>query len=206
MSSVRRPVGPLPPHVYWRRRALVLAVLAAIVAVVVLIVVRPGAGNAEPAGSESEQPPAAPESAEPAAQGQRQGEPCLPTSVEIEPLTDATEYREGSSPQISMRITNTSAVPCTINAGTTRQLFQITSGSDVVWKSTDCQVDPVDAEVTLEPNAPQSTAPITWDRTRSDPSTCDGDRPAMPAGGASYHLEVIVGDYAGSDTKQFLLY
>ncbi len=182
-----------------------LAVLAAIVAVVVLIVVRPGAGNAEPAASSSEQP-AAPATAEPAAQGQREGEPCLPTSVKIEPLTDATEYPEGSSPQISMRITNTSPAPCTINAGTTQQVFQITSGSDVVWKSTDCQVDPVDAEVTLQPNAPQSTAPITWDRTRSEPSTCDGDRQAMPAGGASYHLEVSVGDYAGSDTKQFLLY
>lgn len=205
MSSVRRPVGPLPPHVYWRRRALVLAVLAAIVAVVVLIVVRPGAGNAEPAADASEQP-AAPVASDPPAETQQEGAACLPASVKIEPVTDATEYTEGTNPQISMRITNTSAAACTLNAGTTQQVFQITSGSDVVWKSTDCQVDPVDAQVTLEPNAPQSTAPIPWDRTRSDPSTCGGDRPVMPGDGASYHLEVSVGEYAGSATKQFLLY
>jgi hypothetical protein len=207
MSSMRRPVGPLPPRVYWRRRLMVLLVLAALVAVVVLIVVRPGAGAADPAGQTSPSESAGSEaaaSASPAAQ--QDGGTCLPSSVRVEPITDAGEYQAGTNPQLSLRITNVGAVPCEVNAGTTQQLFQITSGADVVWRSTDCQVDPVDAVVTLEPNVPQSTAPFAWDRTRSDASACDAEGAPMAGGGASYHLEVSVGEYEGADTRQFLLY
>lgn len=203
---MRRPVGPLPSRVYWRRRLMVLLVLAALVAVVVLIVVRPGAG-AEPASQVSPSAAATLEaaaSASPAAQ--QEGAACLPSSVRVEPITDAGEYQAGSNPQLSLRITNVGAVPCEVNAGTTQQLFQITSGADVVWSSTDCQVDPVDAVVTLEPNVPQSTAPFAWDRTRSNAEDCDAEGAPMAGGGASYHLEVTVGEYEGTDSKQFLLY
>jgi len=85
--------------------------------------------------------------------------------------------------------------------------FTVTSGTEVYWTSTDCQVDAIDAEVSLAPGTPiSSSAPIVWDRTRSAPDTCEGPREAVPAGGASYHLTVSVDGFASAETKQFQLY
>jgi hypothetical protein len=85
-------------------------------------------------------------------------------------------------------------------------VFTITSGSEVYWKSTDCQTDKVDAEVLLQPGKTiSSQAPITWDRTRSDPSTCQSNREQVPAGGVSYHLETSVAGITSAETKQFIL-
>ncbi|MBT2502377.1 hypothetical protein [Curtobacterium sp. ISL-83] len=50
MSSIRHPVGPEEPRVYWRRRAAVIGVLLLIVVVVVLIVV--GRGNGATSAAE----------------------------------------------------------------------------------------------------------------------------------------------------------
>ncbi|MFP3380248.1 hypothetical protein SB767_28400, partial [Bacillus sp. SIMBA_069] len=50
-----------------------------------------------------------------------------------------------------------------------------------------------------------SQTPITWDRTRSDPSTCQAKREQVPAAGASYHLETSVSGIKSSETKQFIL-
>ena len=67
------------------------------------------------------------------------------------------------------------------------------------------QHDPVDVSAVFEPNVPQSTTPIPWDRTRSATETCQGDRPPVTAGGASYHLTVLVGDIKSATTAQFIL-
>ena len=59
--------------------------------------------------------------------------------------------------------------------------------------------------ITLQPGAERSTTAITWDRTRSSPDTCGGDRPNMPGGGASYHLSVKLGPFESEGTRQFIL-
>ncbi len=38
------------------------------------------------------------------------------------------------------------------------------------------------------------------------PDTCDAQREQVTAGGASYHLEVTIGELKSESTKQFLLY
>ncbi|MCC6376591.1 MAG: hypothetical protein IT191_06190, partial [Microbacteriaceae bacterium] len=129
---------------------------------------------------------------------------CAPGVIKLTAATNKSNYAPGENPQLILTLTNEGAVPCTINAGTTKQVFTITSGSETYWKSTDCQQDPVDANVVLEPNIPQSTSPLTWDRTRSSATTCNSSRPAVPAGGASYHLNITLGDLASNDV-QFLL-
>ena len=58
----------------------------------------------------------------------------------------------------------------------------------------------------LEPGVALATTPFAWDRTRSDPATCDAtDRPQVTAAGASYHLDVTINGVASAETKQFLL-
>ena len=205
MSTFKIPVGPQSPKVYWRRRLVVGLGVLAVIIVVLLIIFRPGA-NA-PAKNDAKTPGETTTSEptdEPAAQ--QEGEACNPANITVEAITDQNQYAAGVTPKISLSVTNVGAVACVMNVGTTQQLFEITSGSETYWKSTDCQQEPVDLERVLEPSVAQTTTAIEWDRTRSDPSTCEADRAAVPAGGASYHLSVSVGDIEGESSKQFLLY
>jgi hypothetical protein len=209
MSTFKHPVGPQPSSVYWRRRLIVLIGVIAVVVVVVLIVIRPGASNGEPvkkAPTATHTPAAAASTSIPTSSTSASGQPCKPADVKIEAVTDKAVYAAGELPQLSVALTNTGTTPCTIDAGTAQQVFTITSGSEVYWKSTDCQTDKVDAEVSLEPGKTiSSQAPITWDRTRSDPSTCQASREQVPAAGASYHLETTVSGIKSTETKQFIL-
>jgi hypothetical protein len=197
MSTFRNPVGPQPSNVYWRRRIVVGLGLLAVIVVIILLLV-PRGGGEEPKTQETDKPDTqSQEPADPSAD-------CAPGVVELEAITDKSTYAAGENPQISLTITNTGPDACTINAGTTQQEYLITSGSELYWSSRDCQTDAVDLPVVLEPGEPQSTSPITWDRTRSSPSTCDADRAPVPAGGASYHLNINLGDLKSNDV-QFIL-
>lgn len=210
MSTFKHPVGPQPSKVYWRRRLILGLGLLAVILVVVLIIVRPGASDGAPAPASTTSAPkktTAPASTSiPTSKTTASGAACDNANVRVEAVTDKSTYAAGELPQLSVAITNTGPSACKIDAGTAQQLFTITSGSEVYWKSTDCQTDTVDAEVLLEPGKTiSSQAPITWDRTRSDPSTCQATRQQVPAGGASYHLTTTIAGIQSPETKQFIL-
>lgn len=131
---------------------------------------------------------------------------CTASDITVAALSDKSEYGQGENPQLSIKLTNTSANPCTMNVGTSAQSFTVTSGSDVWWRSTDCQAEPSDMEVTLAAGqVVTSSAPLTWDRTRSSVSSCGGERPYAPGGGATYHLSVSIGGIPSSGTASFIL-
>jgi hypothetical protein len=199
MSTVRNPVGPQPPAVYWRRRLMVLLGLLAIIVIIVLIVVRPGGGTP---GAETPTPSDQPTNTAPPTV---EGEACNPAVIVLEPITDATTYAAGVEPQISMSITNTGAVACTLDVGTAEQVYSIVSGSDPIWNSRDCQEGAQAFEQLLEPNTPLTTQPFPWDRTRSAPGTCDDGRPEVVAGGATYRLSVSLGDIESAEDTPFIL-
>ena len=199
MSTIRNPVGPQPPAVYWKRRAIVLIGLLAVIVIILLIVFRPGSGAPTPTDSKTPGASNAPvEGAEAPA--------CTAEQVQLTAVTDKAVYQAGELPQLSMAITNLGAAACTINAGTDAQEYVITSGTEQYWTSRDCETNPVANDVILEPGVPKSPNPLSWERTRSSLDTCAGDRPAVPAGGASYHLTVKLGDLVSADTKQFQLF
>jgi len=201
MSTIKNPVGPQPPSVYWRRRLLLLLVLVAVIVVIVLIIVRPGSGTptSHPSGSNSAShtPSAASSGSSSAA--------CDPSVITLTPITDAASYAAGVQPQLSMSITNSGASACTFDVGTDAQVYLITSGSDQIWSSKDCQTAPSANKQVLQPGKTLSTTPFAWDRTRSSTTTCTGNRPEVTAGGASYHLAVQVGAAKSTGTKQFVL-
>ncbi len=209
MSTNSEPSGRQTPQVYRRRRLLVLLGIVAVVVAIVLIIVRPGASSGDE-GSQSAPPAsesAAPETAIPTEPTAVDGDPCGPEQITVEAITDKSSYAADEQPQLSVTITNTGKNVCVLNAGTKAQVFTVTSGDEVYWTSTDCQTDPVDAEVSLTPGTPiSSSAPIVWDRTRSNPETCTGPRETVPGGGASYHLAVAVDGFESAEQKQFLLY
>lgn len=200
MSSVRNPVGPQPPSVYWRRRALVLLGLIAIIVIIVLIVTRPAASPGQQTPSPS--PTATGGSA--AGSGNEE-ELCNPAAIVIEPLTDNNPYPAGVQPLISMRITNTGSSGCTLDVGTAEQYYAIVSGSDPIWNSRDCQTDSTSRLFVLEPNEPATTTPLPWDRTRSSPNTCSSPRPEVVAAGSTYRLSVSLGDIEAASDLAFIL-
>jgi hypothetical protein len=210
MSTFRNPVGPQQAKVYWRRRLLLGLGVLAVIIVIILIIVRPGSGGGTPVGADTSttdtKAPDTKTSDAPASSDAPSGTACLPGNLKLEAVTDKTSYGPTEQPLISMTITNTGAAACTINLGSTQQELTITSGTDRIWDSKDCQTGAVDAQVILDPNKPKTTPTIPWDRTRSSTSTCSStSRPAVTAGGASYHLGVKVGTLASKSTAQFIL-
>jgi hypothetical protein len=218
MSTIKHPVGPQPGKVYWRRRLVVILGIVAVIVVILLIVLRPGASqggtpaavhttltpSASPSATHSTSSPAKttiPTTKSTTAAGQ----PCTAGNVQVGAITDADSYAAGQLPKLSLSLTNTGTSSCTIDAGTAKQTYTITSGSEVYWKSTDCQVKPTNTVILLKPGKTLTSTPFAWDRTRSDKSSCTGKRPAVPAGGAAYHLETSVDGITSASFKQFLL-
>ncbi|KPG85261.1 hypothetical protein [Frigoribacterium sp. RIT-PI-h] len=225
MSTFKNPVGPQPPSVYWRRRAVLALGLIAVVVIIVLIVVRPGSGSAEPgAAATTSAPPADAAPTEPAAtetapaadatadpadtstEGASDAPACSTRDIELKPVTDKTSYAATELPQISMSITNSGRADCSIDLGSAQQTLVITSGEEQYWSSKDCQVNGTNQVVTLTAGQTLSTPPIAWDRTRSSADTCEStSREPVTAGGATYRLAVSVGDITSADTAQMIL-
>ena len=195
MSTFRNPVGPQPAKVYWRRRLVVGLGLLAVVIIIILIIVRPGSGtpSASPSGTPS---PSVTSTSAP-------GDPCDLTKVTVEATTDQSNYAAGVNPVLTFALKSLMTEPCTMSAGSDVQEFRVTSGDELIWSSKDCQTEAVAAETVLMPGVPKAGPTLTWDRTRSD--TCEGERPQVTAGGASYHLEVIVDGVKSTNNTQFLL-
>jgi len=203
MSTLRHPVGPQPPEVYWRRRLVVGLGLLAVIVIIVLIVWPRGSGDP------TEQPSPDPQSTESAAPGDEVAEgdaaACTAAQVEVTPVTDASSYPAGQQPMLSFTLLNTATAPCTMPVGADVQEFLIVSGSDRIWASTDCQEPAVPASVVLEPGEALESTPIAWSRTRSTPGDCDAARPDVIAGGATYRLSVTVGEFASEGDRPFIL-
>jgi hypothetical protein len=208
MSTLRNPVGPQPPSVYWRRRLLVLLGLIAVIVIIVLIIVRPGSTpDAKPTDSPKPTSTSAGPSPTPTFSSAAGGEACNPAQVSLTAVTDANSYNAGVNPQISMTILNAGSAPCTFDVGTGAQEYIITSGTDRIWSSKDCQTSPTSTPQVLQPGVPLSTTPFAWDRTRSSTDTCTGSRPAAVAGpdGPTYRLQVKLGTVE-SETVAFRLF
>jgi len=153
----------------------------------------PGTGSPEPSPS-AEQTPAI--------------VACAAKDVEVTAVTDSDSYEAGVTPQLSISLTNKGSTDCTIDVGSTTQVFTVSSGADVWWRSTDCQENPSSMIATLAAGTTvTSKDPVVWDRTRSSVETCaDENRQRAPGGGSSYHVEVSIGGFTSASSTQILLY
>lgn len=216
------------PAVYRRRRLVLVIALLVIAAGVWLLIAQPwrGAAAQAPAPSPASPTPAATASADPtptpdastappaeasteaSPEATATAKPCVARDVSVQAVTDQESYDAGQNPQLSITLTNNSATDCTLNVGTSAQSFTITSGSDVWWRSTDCQTEPSDMVVLLAAGQTVSSAtPLTWDRTRSSVGSCqDPGRQVAPGGGASYDLSVEIGGISSTQPARMMLY
>lgn len=129
---------------------------------------------------------------------------CSTSDITVLAVTDKDSYGSGELPKLSITLSNDSDTPCLINVGTATQAFEISSGSDVWWRSTDCQSESSDQVVQLDAGQTvSSVTPLEWDRTRSSVDTCAAARPQAPAG--YFHLSVSIGGIEAADTRAFEL-
>lgn len=146
-------------------------------------------------GSESAEPTASPSGTESALAAASesatpQAQECSSPDLSVSGGTDQTSYAADAQPVLELRVENLGEEPCVTNVGTAQQKFTITSGSDRIFSTEDCQVDGTDVNLMLEPGV-QETARFTWDRTRSAPGCAEVT--ATPGAG-TYRLEVSLGD------------
>ena len=204
------------PRVYRRRRALVLLLLVIIIVVAWVNIANAGNGAKKPAvtgtstSTSSSVPVVTPSATAtagiPSAAASVPAAPCDPKKIAVTPLVDANSFDAGQLPNFQIGITNTSKEACTYNVGTSQMSMTVTSGNETYWSSLDCQAEASDTEAVLLPGKMEVSAPFSWSREYSSPDTCDGARDQVPAGGASYYLNVQVGSAKSANGFQFLLY
>ena len=91
---------------------------------------------------------------------------CPAASIGVSATPDALSYAAGTEPVLTMTVTNTGTELCSVNVGTSQMEFIVTSGQDRIFSSMDCQQDSEDLLKTIKPNGVE-TAKLSWDRLRS---------------------------------------
>lgn len=110
---------------------------------------------------------------------------CNPNLVTVAASTDKPAYGAGENPMLTLKVTNGGTVPCEVNIGTSQMEFLVTSGSDRIFSSKDCQASSEDLVKVIAPGASE-TANFPWSRTRS----AEGCKAvaAAPGGGGAYYI------------------
>ncbi|WP_405488285.1 DUF4232 domain-containing protein [Nocardia sp. NBC_00511] len=197
------PNGPLPPEIYWRRRALAIGALVIGLALVIWVafaVLRGGGDHKadpkatttsaagatnKPAGSSSSAPDSG--SAKPSASGAVSAAPaaasqCPDQSLAVKVNVGQPTYKTGDQPVFGIVITNISSNACERDMGSGLQLVSVQSldGQRKLWSSTDCYPDGTPDMRTLAPGQ-QAAFTVTWSGASSQPG-CAGERLPVPAG------------------------
>jgi hypothetical protein len=189
-NPARRPVSP----VYRRRRLFVGGVLLLVLAVALggfvaaSTAINAGGKTAADAGGPAaeSQPTDAGAAVDPAAMPTPTAtDGCEHKLVTVTAATDKAAYAPGEDPLLTLKVTNGNKVPCQVNIGTSQMEFLVTSGSDRIFSSQDCQAESSDLVKTIAPGQSE-TANFPWQRNR----TVQGCTPiqATPGAGGAYYV------------------
>jgi len=187
-----RPVGDLPPSVYWVRRLLLLGVIVVIVAIVWWWWPNGDDGTeptaAEPTDSASvSDSPSATSSASPT-DSQTSESPKPPTAeprcrnadIEVTVATNADTYTADQQPEITFTVENISEDACSRDVGQAANELQVTSGGSQVWSSDDCNPGGDEELDNLKPGD-RFVQTVTWARVQSSEG-CPTPQDAASAG------------------------
>ena len=149
-------------------------------------------------GKTSGQPEATPSG--PAPTGTASAPPATPTCdltlVTVSASTDKASYAAGENPLLSLKVTNGGKAPCEVNIGTSQMEYTVTSGSDRIFSSVDCQAESGDLVKTIAPGQSES-ANFPWQRNRTVPG-CAAVSAKPGAGGAYYIFIARLGNKSSS--------
>lgn len=202
-----KPVGPEPPAVYWRRRAVVA--LAVLLAVILIVVLWPSGGDPTPTAAEGDPAPAAsasPSASEPeasptasptASPSSTQVSECSDSDLNIETKVDTADPKVGQPVSVSMTIANISEAPCTRDVGPVVNEFLITSGGYRVWSSDDCNPGGPSQVETIPPGQ-AFMVQAAWPAIVTSPG-CPS--PQQPAQAGSYDVAGANGSAIGTSAS-----
>lgn len=186
MSTLIWPAGPLPPGVYWRRRLMVLAVVALVVFAVWFFFLRGGGDGGDvaptPAPTPTVEPtsPTQPPSPTPTPSPTRTDDLCLDTDILVEASAEFPIYPVGSTPTLSLVITNIGTVECRRNVGPGANELWIEQSGEVLWSSDDCNPSDASDIISLK-RGEEFITQLTWDG-RTSATGCPSDQPLVEAG------------------------
>jgi hypothetical protein len=208
--NVLEPIGPLPPEIYWRRRALAIGVAVVVVVLFVWLISSLGGGDSPETANTAVTadvtvPSAAPTSAaiDTGVPGQNNtdstagtqssaattnGQPvaappgqCPDQSLAVKATVEHPTYRVGEKPKFGLVITNIGTTQCERDLGAGQQLFVYTiDGAMRLWSNTDCY-PPTDPLIKSLKPGEQALYSVDWSGTTSQPD-CQGDRVAVAPG------------------------
>lgn len=119
---------------------------------------------------------------------------CNQSLVAVSASTDKPAYGGEEDPVLTLKVTNGGTVACEVNLGTSQMEFLVTSGSDRIFSSRDCQAGSEDLVKTIAPGASE-TANFTWNRNRTVQG-CQAVTAKPGAGGAYYNFTAMLGSKA----------
>lgn len=184
-SAVVRPVGPLPPAVYWRRRLALLVVLA----IVLLLIARACGGSSPPSH------PAAGAGNQPTTTTTPQPPRCAADSTTAAASTDAVKYPAGAVPKLRVTIRTNRPAGCILAITPSTVVWSVYSGPDLVWTTAQCPAAAPTSTVEVQPSHPIARI-VGWDRRRSTTGCAAAGR--LPAQPGTYQLFVtVLGDKVG---------
>jgi hypothetical protein len=179
------PVGPEPPGVYWVRRLVALAVLAVVLLLLWWLFFGRGGDSASP-----EPTPQPAQNTSPAPEPISNSPTPEPTSTKITKCDDAdilveafaeeAIYPVGSTPTLTLSVTNIGTRPCSRAVGPGDNELKITQGEVTVWSSDDCNPNTDTDKVTLDRGDAFETQ-LVWDGYLSQ-AGCPPDQPLADAG------------------------
>lgn len=113
---------------------------------------------------------------------------CTPADIQIGLTADAASYRVGRTAIFAISITHTGTIPCTLDAGNVGRELVITSGTDRIFSSADC--DTAGSRPLLLAPGDEYPGSVTWATNRSAPD-CPAGLPGLGAG--TYQAVVTAG-------------
>lgn len=188
MSGLISPIGPEAPGVYWRRRVVVLVVLLAILILLWWLIWGRGSGSdATPTPGPTDTPTASPTAEPTSASPSPTPEPeptkpmdCTEADVLVEAFAEEAIYPVGSTPTLTLSVTNIGTTACKRDVGPGVNELQITQGEVTIWSSDDCNPNEEKDVVTLDRGEAFETQ-LIWDGYLSA-AGCPPDQPMAQAG------------------------
>lgn len=200
----RQRPAPRSKSVYLRRRIIAAVVVVVIVALIWSLVAAVVGWVQGIFGGNTDVNPATSGTAAVAA--------CDPKNILLEPLVgtksgdEQAAFDNGINPFFGYQVTNVGAKDCTFDVGGKDTYYTVTSGSETIWSSADCdRTGLLSSSITLKPSTPIKSPMSDWYRVKSSSTGCGADQSPVVAKGASYHLTVEVGGVSSKETSQFIL-
>ena len=178
------PIGPEPPGVYWRRRFVALVALLAILVLLWWLIWGRGSGGEatpEPSPTSTSTPTPSPTGTTPSPEpSPTKITDCEDEDILVEAFAGEAIYPVGSTPTLTLTVTNIGTRPCKRDVGPGANELLITRGEVTVWSSDDCNPSQSKDVITLDRGDAFETQ-LVWDGYLSA-AGCPPNQPMAQAG------------------------